>query len=620
MTDEVERGDVMSDEVGTGGEMRKCLVIGVVRGHWSISLSHPNQGTRGDDTPRIQGTGGRGTSQRQGDVISSEGDLGQDGPPGVKGEKGVAGRTGLPGKDGQDGVDGRQGLPGKDGAKGERGPPGPPIDVIPLKESGPCTIALSGVIRFDPSTSQLYFCDGKNWVCIASQSCSGLVDIPECDSPHGRRPAGSEWYQVFTENITTETQDAADIVLLIDDSGSMQLEHEWLLAMVPYLEAALIKAGVGDYGNRNRYCAIAFGGIGPLEPAHFLLVNGEKCFTADQFPKAKIQLQNAGLNEDGYEAIHFAINNVPFRDSPFIAKNLLLITDEGRTAIPQGQDLTKAFIRDRLLKNGILLNVSDKDTVDAYIDLALGLNGASWSLPILRNSSATSNLDLQKSFTDALVQLKVKEISAQVTSCRRCVCASDATGRRVKPKCDITEDQAFCRCEATGNQMVHSNTPPTASTQPPKVHSNTPPTALTQPPKVHSNTPPTASTQPPRVHSNTNAPPTESTQPPRVHSNAPPTESTQPPRVHSNAPPTASTQPPRVHSNAPPTASTQPPTVHRNTPPTMPTQPSTDQATTMPVELPTDQATTAAHIWVAPALVPPESNGPEDIGPGILPG
>ena len=97
---------------------------------------------------------------------------------------------------------------------------------------------------------------------------------------------------------------------------------------------------------------------------------------------------------------------------------------------------------------------SDKDTVDAYIDLALGLNGASWSLPILRNSSATSNLDLQKSFTDALVQLKVKEISAQVTSCRRCVCASDATGRRVKPKCDITEDQAFCRCEATGNQMV----------------------------------------------------------------------------------------------------------------------------------------------------------------------
>ena len=105
----------------------------------------------------------------------------------------------------------------------------------------------------------------------------------------------------------------------------------------------------------------------------------------------------------------------------------------------------------------LFLQQSDKDTVDAYIDLALGLNGASWSLPILRNSSATSNLDLQKSFTDALVQLKVKEISAQVTSCRRCVCVSDATGRGVKPKCDITEDQAFCRCEATGDKMVCSH-------------------------------------------------------------------------------------------------------------------------------------------------------------------
>ena len=83
------------------------------------------------------------------------------------------------------------------------------------------------------------------------------------------------------------------------------------------------------------------------------------------------------------------------------------------------------------------------------------MNGASWSLPVLRNSSATSNLDLQKSFTDALVQLKVKEISAQVTSCRRCVC--EATGNGVKQKCEIVEDQTFCRCEATGNLMVREH-------------------------------------------------------------------------------------------------------------------------------------------------------------------
>ena len=48
-------------------------------------------------------------------------------------------------------------------------------------------------------------------------------------------------------------------------------------------------------------------------------------------------MRNAGLYEDGYEAIDFALNNIPFRESPFIAKNIILITDEGRTPIPQGE-------------------------------------------------------------------------------------------------------------------------------------------------------------------------------------------------------------------------------------------------------------------------------------------
>lgn len=46
--------------------------------------------------------------------------------------------------------------------------------------------------------------------------------------------------------MTQETQDAADIVLVIDDSGSMNREHAWLLIMVPKLEQALIEAGTHD--------------------------------------------------------------------------------------------------------------------------------------------------------------------------------------------------------------------------------------------------------------------------------------------------------------------------------------------------------------------------------------
>ena len=49
--------------------------------------------------------------------------------------------------------------------------------------------------------------------------------------------------QIFVRNVTLESQDAADVVLLIDDSGSMNLEHEWLLVMIPLLEEMLVDAG-----------------------------------------------------------------------------------------------------------------------------------------------------------------------------------------------------------------------------------------------------------------------------------------------------------------------------------------------------------------------------------------
>ena len=49
--------------------------------------------------------------------------------------------------------------------------------------------------------------------------------------------------QVFVTNVTQGTQDAADIVLVVDESGSMRTEHEWLLVMIPLLEERLVSAG-----------------------------------------------------------------------------------------------------------------------------------------------------------------------------------------------------------------------------------------------------------------------------------------------------------------------------------------------------------------------------------------
>ncbi len=234
----------------------------------------------------------------------------------------------------------------------------------------------------DVTTAWLNYCD----------LCTLSPDPVQCPSPFGPQDIGDQWYQVFADNVTLETQDAADIVLLIDDSGSMNREHEWLVIMIPLLEQILISAGpslhslahsfrppsypvhwslpmppspagVGDGAVRNRYCAIAFGGHVEREQAHFLLVDGQPCFAAADFPRARALLKNAGLREDGYQAIRFALDNVPFRQSPLIAKNMILITDEGRTVIPQGADETRETIQVHGLSSGCL-TVRSRETTD----------------------------------------------------------------------------------------------------------------------------------------------------------------------------------------------------------------------------------------------------------------
>lgn len=102
--------------------------------------------------------------------------------------------------------------------------------------------------------------------------------------------------------------------------------------------------GVGDGDVRNRYCLIGFGSFKPFTTAHFRDVGGKVCYSAADFPRAQAQLLTQGRMEDGYEAIQFALDNVPFRNSPFIAKNILLITDEGRTVIPEGENITRQSI------------------------------------------------------------------------------------------------------------------------------------------------------------------------------------------------------------------------------------------------------------------------------------
>ena len=99
---------------------------------------------------------------------------------------------------------------------------------------------------------------------------------------------------------------------------------------------------------RNRYCLVGYGGVLENATGHFRSVDGQPCFLVSDFPRAQSQLVTNGIEEDGYEAIQFALDNVPFRESPFIAKNIILITDEGRAIIDEGENITRESIQEQL--------------------------------------------------------------------------------------------------------------------------------------------------------------------------------------------------------------------------------------------------------------------------------
>lgn len=243
----------------------------------------------------------------------------------------------------------------------------------------------------------------------------------------------------------------ADIVTLVDESGSMATEHEWLPGMIQDLEAGLIDAGVGAGVTPNLYAAVGYGGhVSGDDPHKHDFGTGNDWFGADDYSNDFV---TSGGTEDGWEAIDFFFEHYTTR--PNAALNLILVTDEDRDDADSGGDnLTYSGILDQLTDANALLNVvvnadfecgdgTDALGIDAsgtgyvadgsggfttcsgatatggfgstvldYVNLALATGGAAWNLNALRNATSL-NAPLAQSFTSAFINIKVQEIQAQ---------------------------------------------------------------------------------------------------------------------------------------------------------------------------------------------------------------
>ena len=59
--------------------------------------------------------------------------------------------------------------------------------------------------------------------------------------------------------IASEAASFADVVVVVDESGSVSGEHAWIGGMIPPLEANLVSRSVGAGADANRYGLVGFG-------------------------------------------------------------------------------------------------------------------------------------------------------------------------------------------------------------------------------------------------------------------------------------------------------------------------------------------------------------------------
>lgn len=237
----------------------------------------------------------------------------------------------------------------------------------------------------------------------------------------------------------------ADVVAIVDESGSMSGEHAWLGGMITSLDSELVTKGLTS----NQYGLVGFGGSSTHLGGHTHLVGGAQFGTAAQFSTATGGLLINGGTEDGYSGIAKA-NSYTFRSGS--ARNYILVTDEDRdilsaspynysnilTSMTSTGTLLNAVINAsfRCGDNSVALGMASGgtgykadglggyttctgatavsgagSTIADYVNLALATGGAAWDLNQLRAGGLTAT-----SFTNAFVDLKVDEIQKQTVS------------------------------------------------------------------------------------------------------------------------------------------------------------------------------------------------------------
>ncbi|WNO11572.1 putative Ig domain-containing protein [Teredinibacter sp. KSP-S5-2] len=237
---------------------------------------------------------------------------------------------------------------------------------------------------------------------------------------------------------------SADVVVVIDESGSMSGEQRWLSDAIPSLETSLKQYGIGSEAQPNLYGLVGFGNSRVVPRS--INVGDDLLGSASEFVTASSKLVVNGGTEDGWRGIQYAIDQYPRRNGAVL--NVILATDEDRDNTDRNitfQSVLDSLTDSRALLNAVInVNLRCEDgttalgmdstgvgyvedgqggfttcvnpraingsgaSISHYVDMAMQNGGAVWSLNRLRAGGLTA-----QSFTKALLAVKVDEILSQ---------------------------------------------------------------------------------------------------------------------------------------------------------------------------------------------------------------
>ena len=183
----------------------------------------------------------------------------------------------------------------------------------------------------------------------------------------------------------------------------MVFEHDAIGAAVWGLEDAFLALGIGlTPSTPNLYGLVGYGRAetssrnGQLGHV-FSFKDGRTMAPYSDFEQVRSQLleDNQGSEEDGYQAIEHALENIELRNTPNVRRVLILVSDEDRDVSSEGQGITRESIQTYLNEKQFVLHVIVENSFIANGMLALGINSTRWAYVVNDNGDVVESQGAQ---------------------------------------------------------------------------------------------------------------------------------------------------------------------------------------------------------------------------------